>query len=112
MKNGKKTRFWFDVWALECPLKIAFHRLFDICRQQNWTVFQVLDEGDINLSFRRNFGDEEAIEWEELLDLIEGTVLTRESDTAVWALEKSGDFYDFIFIQRIASSSPASPTNT
>jgi hypothetical protein len=50
----------------ECPLRIKFNKLFVICKQQNWDVARVLDEGGINLSFRRNFGREEIVECEEL----------------------------------------------
>jgi hypothetical protein len=30
--NGKKPRFWHEVWLGECPLRIRFNKLFMICR--------------------------------------------------------------------------------
>jgi hypothetical protein len=44
--NGKKPRFWHEVWMGECPLRIRFNKLFMICRQQNWEVTRVLEGGD------------------------------------------------------------------
>ncbi|RCV24309.1 hypothetical protein SETIT_5G074300v2 [Setaria italica] len=90
--NGKKARFWSDVWRGNCPLKIAFSELFEVCNQQEWSVFEVLQHGDINLTFRRNFGIREEIEWENLTNLIGNITLSETSDTVRWALEKSGDF--------------------
>jgi hypothetical protein len=43
-----------------------FNKLFMICKQQNWEVARVLNGGVINLSFRKNFGNEEILEWEEM----------------------------------------------
>jgi hypothetical protein len=60
--NGKKTRFWHEVCLGECPLKIRFNKLFEICKQQNWEVARVLQGGVINLTFRRNFGNVEILE--------------------------------------------------
>lgn len=36
--NGRKVRFWHDVWLDECPLRIRFPRLFRICRKQDCSV--------------------------------------------------------------------------
>nr|TKW22550.1 hypothetical protein SEVIR_4G236000v2 [Setaria viridis] len=55
--DGNKTRFWQDVWKGACPLKIAFPGLYEICNQQSWTVAEVLRDGEIQLTFHRNFGE-------------------------------------------------------
>jgi hypothetical protein len=55
-------------------------------------VSKVLRDGGINLTFRRNFGDVEDQEWEDLQMLLEGVVLSQETDSAKWCLEKSGEF--------------------
>jgi hypothetical protein len=44
-------------------LKTKFNKLFAICKRQNWEVARVLNEGVINLSFRRNFGNGDILEW-------------------------------------------------
>lgn len=50
----------------------------------------------INLTFRRNFGPSDEIEWEELTNLIGNITLTDTPDSVKWALEKSGDFSTYI----------------
>jgi hypothetical protein len=61
--NGKKPKFWHEVWLEESLLKTKFNKLFAICKRQNWEVARVLNEGVINLSFRRNFGNGDILEW-------------------------------------------------
>jgi hypothetical protein len=73
--NGKKIRFWHDVWIGGCPLKIAFSNIFEISNQQEWTVCRILEFGLTNLSFRRSFGSREDNEWLELSHLLEGVSL-------------------------------------
>jgi hypothetical protein len=43
--NGKKIRFWLDVWVRECPFKIRFNNLFEISREQKWEVSKLLGGG-------------------------------------------------------------------
>jgi hypothetical protein len=69
--NGKKTRFWHDTWRGGCPLKILCPEIFEICNQKDWSVFKVLSQGEVKLTFRRNFGEVEMDEWGKLLELIE-----------------------------------------
>lgn len=90
--NGKKIRFWHDVWIGGCPLKIAFSNIFEISNQQEWTVCRILEFGLTNLSFRRSFGSREDNEWLELSHLLEGVSLTEGNDSVKWVLEKSGIF--------------------
>lgn len=35
---GKQTRFWKHVWLDECPLKVSYSRLFNICHDQEISV--------------------------------------------------------------------------
>jgi hypothetical protein len=92
VRDGQKTRFWMDVWSGTCPLMLTFPRLFELCNQQSWVVARVLRNGTINLTFRRNFGEAEQIEWEILRSVLEGVTLTSDKDTVRWFLEKSGQF--------------------
>jgi hypothetical protein len=39
--------------------------MFGICKQQNCVVAKVIDEDEINLTFR-NFNTPERLEWEEM----------------------------------------------
>jgi hypothetical protein len=90
--NGLRIRFWHDTWAGECPLKIVFPHLFEICNQQNWTVHRVCNQENFALTFRRNFGLREEAEFSEMQDLIHTVNLTHEKDSIKWVLEKTRVF--------------------
>jgi hypothetical protein len=55
-------------------------------------VAKVLRDERINLTFRRNFGDREEREWDELTLLTGGVSLSQESDFVIWTLEKNKEF--------------------
>jgi hypothetical protein len=90
--DGKKIRFWLDVWMGSCALKVTFPRLFEICNQQEWSVSRVLRDGNLNMTFRRNFGAAQEVEWADLTTMMENTHLTLSLDTMRWVFEKSGQF--------------------
>jgi hypothetical protein len=43
-------------------------------------VFDVLNSGDVDLTFTRNFGTIEVEEWEELTETIDGVILSSDID--------------------------------
>jgi hypothetical protein len=43
---------------------------------------------NLNLTFRRNFGATQTIEWSELRTLIDGMFLTQAPDKVRWIFEK------------------------
>ncbi|KAG0529542.1 hypothetical protein BDA96_05G107500, partial [Sorghum bicolor] len=92
VKNGKKARFWLDVWLGQCPLSIVYNKIFKICNEQNNTVHDVLQNNEVNLTFRRSFGIAEIEEWENMLSQVNEIKLQDEPDTVTWALEKNGKF--------------------
>jgi hypothetical protein len=53
---------------------------------------KVLKNGSINLTFRRNFGEEEQEEWDGLRMIVENMTLNAETDSVGWVFEKSGLF--------------------
>lgn len=92
MGNGKKIKFWSDVWTGEVPLKVRFHNLFKICRNPKQLACQVVENDMLQIDFRRNFGDKELQEWNELIEIVDKMVIRDEPDRVVWALNKSGLF--------------------
>jgi hypothetical protein len=86
--NGKKARFWQDVWIGTCALRVAFPGIYEICNQQEWTVAKVLRNENLHLTFRRNFGVTQTIEWSDLRILIDGVSLTQAPDKVRWIFEK------------------------
>jgi hypothetical protein len=90
--DGNKIRFWHEVWLGECTLRIKYGKLFNICHQQEWEVSRVLESGQINLTFRRNFDAPEWREWAELESELANIKLTAEEDSLKWALTSHGQF--------------------
>jgi hypothetical protein len=90
--DGKKIRFWHEVVLGDCPLKIRFNNLFQICNQQNWVVAKVLEWGWVKLSIKRNFGNTEVEEWGVLMSCITEVYLNNEKDSMRWCLTKNGQF--------------------
>ena len=80
--NGKQTRFWKDVWFEDCPLKISYPRLFNMCHDQDISV-HTAGVLEWNLSYRRCFGCVEMVEWNELMTKLEEILLTVSDDRVV-----------------------------
>jgi hypothetical protein len=73
--NGIKIRFCHDVWLDECPLRIQYPRLFNICRQQDWAVAESHNI-DWNFEFRRNLRQEDLDDLEDLVASLETVEVT------------------------------------
>jgi len=89
--NGKRVRFWIDVWLHNCPLRISFPRLYRICRQQEASVADMY-EVKWQLDLRRRLGPEELAEWNTLMQELEVVQISERDDCLVWALESLGKF--------------------
>jgi hypothetical protein len=88
--DGKKARFWLDVWLGNCALSVSFPNLFDICNQKEWSIFKTLNNENVNLTFKRSFDAVHSQEWLALSNLLEGTVLANLPDSIKWCLDKKG----------------------
>lgn len=54
IKRGQQTRFWHDCWLGVCPLKIQYHRLFQITAKPDIEVAQAFVEGQWRFSLEGN----------------------------------------------------------
>jgi hypothetical protein len=57
IKSCQQTRFWHDYWLGECPLKIQFHRLFQIAAKPDIEIAQAYVEGQWDFKFRRQLNE-------------------------------------------------------
>jgi hypothetical protein len=80
------------VWIGKCAMCVSFPNLFEICNQKEWSVFKIINNGSINLTFRRNFGDSHVQEWAKLFALIEVVSLTDLPHSVRWCLNRKGVF--------------------
>jgi len=73
------------------PLKEKFHVLFDICNEQNGSVFKMAQK-NWQLSFRRWLTEDNQTQLTKLSDLIRSFPMGSIVDTPKWVWEKSGIF--------------------
>ncbi|KAG2568260.1 hypothetical protein PVAP13_7NG306448, partial [Panicum virgatum] len=100
VNNGEKTRFLNYVWCGECPLRISYHKLYNISHQQSWSVHQVLGTGEVYLTFRRYYGELEEIEWDELTDQLDGIILKSSARHCNLGPGEKSALYNFLSIPR------------
>ena len=100
VKDGRRTRFWVDLWIGECPLSVEFNQLFKFCRDPNISVNEVCSNGVVHIEFRRSLNDEEMDEWWRLVELVGSTILTLGEDEMRCILEKK-DVYTTRSLYRV-----------
>ncbi|OVA01020.1 Reverse transcriptase zinc-binding domain [Macleaya cordata] len=95
--DGRRTRFWFDLWLGEELLQFKFPTLFHLFRRQKAFVsemFYMAEDGSIlwDLGLNRRQSEQATKEFAELLQLLEGFALEGGEDSRTWRWEKSGQF--------------------
>lgn len=91
--SGQQTRFWQDSWLRECPLRIMFHSLYQICSNPDIEVAKIYVDGQWDIQFRRQLSEDQIEDWWRLRALLEGVVLSSGRDRVYWALESSNKYY-------------------
>jgi hypothetical protein len=90
--NGPATRFWLDWWQGRGPLRDRFLGLFAIVADPEATVAEIFQDNTFRVTFRRELGFGERVEWDNLSRLVEGLTLSEPRDLISWSLEPSGSF--------------------
>ena len=90
--NGKRTRFWEDLWLGDIPLCQRFSRLYNLTLSKNVLIAEVFETNWTNIKFRRTLWGETAAMWQELQTLCMGVSLVEGEDRCRWVLTKSGNF--------------------
>jgi hypothetical protein len=90
--DGRKTRFWEDTWLGTCPLADQFPSLYNVARNMNATVADVMGSVPLNISFRRLLSHEKWTAWVNLLQRLMEVQLSEEPDKFVWRLTENGKF--------------------
>ncbi|GJZ35153.1 retrovirus-related pol polyprotein from transposon TNT 1-94 [Tanacetum coccineum] len=93
--NGDDSRFWFDCWIGDVPLRVKFPRLFALDLNKEASVAVKLS-APIDISFRRNArgGIERAITnlLADLTSLMDSVTLSNSGDRWVCDLVSDGNF--------------------
>ena len=91
--NGQSSRFWEDIWLGDRPLSAQYPILYNIVRNKNALVADVLSTAPpINLQFRRSLTGNRWTEWINLVERLVPIDLTSQEDTFRWRLTPSGLF--------------------
>ena len=90
VNNGKKTKFWENIWINDYKLCDKFPRLYASCENKEILVGDCWDNGNWNINFRRTFGHLEVKEWESLMLELANVQIGGDEDKVKWKMEKSG----------------------
>lgn len=84
--------FWGDVWLGDAPLKVTFHKLYEVSLQQKATVREMWANGDCNLIFRRSLNLEREGELHGVKDILQSVQLDGNRDEVIWPYTKNKSF--------------------
>ncbi|KAG2597223.1 hypothetical protein PVAP13_5KG192707, partial [Panicum virgatum] len=90
--DGRNILFWEDVWVGDIPLKLEFPKRYEYSYNKNCLVSECWIEGEWKINFRRSFGHDELLQWEQLLHIISQKTISETSDQVKWVLEKNGNY--------------------
>ncbi|GJZ40911.1 RNA-directed DNA polymerase, eukaryota [Tanacetum coccineum] len=84
------TRFWLDIWVLDCPLSIRFPRIFALEIDKEVSVSVKMGANSIVDSFRRPIRDGvERQQWGDLSSILDTISLSSANDR--WSCDVNGD---------------------
>nr|GEZ71526.1 RNA-directed DNA polymerase, eukaryota [Tanacetum cinerariifolium] len=88
--DGHNTRFWYDFWVFDQPLRVRFPRLFALETDKESTVASKLGSSSVDVSFRRSVRDgEERQQWDDLKSVLGSVTLSASKDR--WICDLNGD---------------------
>jgi hypothetical protein len=90
--DGQKTRFWEDTWLGTQPLADQYESLYNITRNKNATVAEVMGTVPLNISFRRTLSHDKWTSWLNLLQRLFEVQLSEDPDKFIWRLTANGEF--------------------
>jgi hypothetical protein len=110
--NGPATRFWLDWWQGRGPLRDRFLGLFAIVADPEATVAEIFQDNTFRVTFCRELGFGERVEWDNLSRLVEGLTLSEPRDLISWSLEPSGSFSVRSLYKRMCEGIPISTSES
>jgi hypothetical protein len=114
--NGRKTKFWHDIWIGDLSLKDRFPRLFSISNQKDDLVADVWrpvsGEDSWRLLWRRRFFDWEEQLLEDLKGVISQVLLAEAEDCWCWRPDRVLGFSVNSAYQQVSSISNIATLDT
>ena len=90
--NGRKVRFWEDIWFGNSSLTTQFWPLYVINEQQGKTISQVWDGHVLRLTFRRSVSENLVNMWYNMLSMVEDLNIQEDDDQIIWSFSSNGKF--------------------
>nr|GEV72734.1 hypothetical protein [Tanacetum cinerariifolium] len=88
--DGHNTRFWYDSWVFDQPLRVRFPHLFALEKDKESTVASKLGSSSVDASFRRSVRDRvERQQWDDLNSVSGSVTLSASKDR--WICDLNGD---------------------
>jgi hypothetical protein len=92
IRDGSQTRFWEDKWLGNATLREQHPCLYNIVRQKQDNVAEVLSSSPPNLSWHRNLIWQKLAAWNELIPCMANIILCHEWEEFQWNLHPNGKF--------------------
>nr|GEZ28267.1 RNA-directed DNA polymerase, eukaryota, reverse transcriptase zinc-binding domain protein [Tanacetum cinerariifolium] len=90
VEDGHNTRFWYDSWFFDQPLRVMFPYLFALETDKESTVASKLGSSSVDASFRRSNRDRvERQQWDNLNSVSGSVTLSASKDR--WICDLNGD---------------------
>jgi hypothetical protein len=90
--DGRQTKCWLDVWLDGVPLRISCHELFQVSRDPEAMVADLVEGDEWLIQFRKRLDGDQMEKWREMEGRLQDVRLSGEEDEIRRALEKSGCF--------------------
>ena len=91
IRNGEKTRFWYDPWLYDKPILLIAPTLFFLCDQKDISVADI-KHSRIHVTFRRWLTDELLVCWNLIMGDVNDFQLQDVEDKVVWKFGKNKHF--------------------
>jgi len=88
--NGKRVRFWEDVWFGTSSLVIQFWKIYMLINGKGASIADVWDGTTLKLTFRRTASEQLMSLWEELLAIAGSISFSDDEDSLIWELNSQG----------------------
>jgi hypothetical protein len=90
--DGRRVRFWEDVWFGTCSLATQYWNIYSIINEQGKTVRDVWDRVNLRFTFRRTISSDVMAQWLEVLQIAESLVFSDAEDAIIWQYSSSGKY--------------------
>ena len=80
IRDGLEVHFWEDIWLGNASLREQYPTLYNIAREKNNTIAQVLSASPPNISFRRDLIGPRLMSWHNLLSRLDSINIRQGRD--------------------------------